>query len=431
MFRHGTCQKIMEKPSDGTYVDRSNLHSNVPRAWHICSVLEPTAHNGSQPACSSPHFNASGKTRNANHTVDLLREGSFAHAAEMMAFALKSLDRTVNRIPMLAIRVHCVEPPSTFLAIRASHHLNEALSNFKLLVASASIGHDPCLSGALNVTLVNLPHLLHRKSVDVQENLPLFHPDVPDLSIKPLALCGWIAMLADFDPSPKNIITDLWRLFRAQVCERPELGGHPSLHLLRCGCNRGGSFVFAKSGVGWSAGRGRGRPVIWKRKIFRIHLGRRWNANSIISILSFSLATKATHRHGLTCGDCRNGVGLGLGGGGVRRGRRRHRGRKDARYLHWRSFIRNESALLRTVSRAAAQLAQVPSIRARPLRVRALQSALNNTSLLVLGAKGGALCVHGSQWSGTAKETGTALKNQNDSTKLYEAMDRTGGMEDT
>ena len=36
------------------------------------------------------------KNRNANHTVDLLREGSFAHAAVEMAFALKSLDRTVN-----------------------------------------------------------------------------------------------------------------------------------------------------------------------------------------------------------------------------------------------------------------------------------------------------------------------------------------------
>ena len=83
------------------------------------------------------------------------------------------------------------------------------------------------------------------------------------------------------------------------------------------------------------------------------------------------------------------------------------------------------------MARAAAQLAQVPSIRARPLRVRALQSALDDPSLLVIGAKGGALCVHGSQWSGTAKETGTALKNQNDSTTLYEAMDRTGGMEDT
>ena len=68
---------------------------------------------------------------------------------------------------------------------------------------------------------------------------------------------------------------------------------------------------------------------------------------------------------------------------------------------------------------------------ARPLRVRAFDSALDNTRPLVLGAEGGALCVHGSQWSGTAKETGTALKNQNDSTTLYEAMDRTGGMEDT
>ena len=314
---------------------------------------------------------------------------------------------------MLAIGVLCLEPPSIFLARRASHHLNETVSNFKLLIASASMGHDPCLSGALYVTLVNLPHLLHRESVDVQESLTRFHTNVPDLSIKPLAFGAWIAMLADFDPSPKNRLTDLWRHFRAQVCEQPEVGGQPSLHIIRRCSNRGGHFIIAESGVGMRTGRGRGRSVIWKGKIRRIHHARRWNANSVISILSFTLATKAPHLHGITRGHCRGGFGLGLGGDFLRRGRRRrHCGWNDARSFHWRSYIRNESALLRTMSSAAAQAARVPSIRARPLRVRALQSALDNTNLLVIGAKGGALCVHGCQWSGTAKETGTALKNQ-------------------
>ena len=73
------------------------------------------------------------------------------HADNNMAFVLKTSTRLVNGSPMLLICAIVGEPPIPSLANRALYHLNEALANFCLLIASSPICHHPCFSRVFNV----------------------------------------------------------------------------------------------------------------------------------------------------------------------------------------------------------------------------------------------------------------------------------------
>ena len=50
----------------------------------------------------------------------------------------------------------------------AFHHPDEALANLMLLTALVPIRNQPRISRALQICLVNLPHLFHRQSVHVR-----------------------------------------------------------------------------------------------------------------------------------------------------------------------------------------------------------------------------------------------------------------------
>ena len=134
----------------------------------------------------------------------------------------------MNKIPMLPICGFRFEPPSTMRpARRALHALNEALAHLPLQITTATICHNPRFRGAFNVTLVHSSHTFHRKSVDVEEQLVFLHLHVPNFSVEPLALCGWLAVPACLHTSPKNRLSDFWRRFGAEVRELPEATLHP------------------------------------------------------------------------------------------------------------------------------------------------------------------------------------------------------------
>ena len=192
-------------------------------------------------ACIRPaavHTSMHVEKPNANHTVDLLRAGSLTHADNKMVFVLKSLTRSVDRIPMLPICGFRVEPPSTILlARRAPNAFNEVLAHFPLQITTATICHNPRFRGAFNVTLVHSSHTFHRKSVDVEENFVFLHLYRPNFSVEPLALRRWLAVPACLHTSPQNTLSDLWRHLRADVRELSEVTLHPTLDILGRGSN--------------------------------------------------------------------------------------------------------------------------------------------------------------------------------------------------
>ena len=210
------CRKVIRKP-----IQRYVLGPIEPalKHWHrtadlFCFGTHVASWLASVPALSAL-LQCTWKT-NANHAVDLLLVGSLTHADNKMAFVLKSLRSSVNRIPMLTISGFRGEPPITIRALRALHHPDEPLPNITLPIASAPISHDPRIGRTLNITGMHFSHLLHRRSVDKEVQVPiLIHVNAPNLSIKELALCGWLATLACLDTSPQNRLTDFWRGFRA------------------------------------------------------------------------------------------------------------------------------------------------------------------------------------------------------------------------
>ena len=132
-----------------------------------------------------------------------------------MAFVKPSSTRRVNRIPMLLISRFCGEPTITGRAIGAPHHLNETRPHFRPLIAAPPIGHHPLIRGCLNVRLVHLSHLLHRKSVDVDVDFIIIwiHLHLPHRSIEVLNLRGLAAFPPGFHTSPQNTLTNFGRLF--------------------------------------------------------------------------------------------------------------------------------------------------------------------------------------------------------------------------
>ena len=145
-----------------------------------------------------PHFNAVGKKPIANHTVDLQRAGSLTHADNQMVFVTKSLNITMDRIPMLLVCGFRTEPSSTMMAGRAPNVFNEVLPRFSLQIATATICDNPGFRAALNVTLVHSSHTFHRRSVNADENFVIIHLYEMHLSVKPLARGRRLAFWALF-----------------------------------------------------------------------------------------------------------------------------------------------------------------------------------------------------------------------------------------
>ena len=69
----------------------------------------------------------------------------------------------------------------------------------------------------LKVGLVNIPHLLHCKSVDVDITFITFDYYVAHLRIKVLHLRGRISSRSNLNSSPQDTLTNLWRVVEANV----------------------------------------------------------------------------------------------------------------------------------------------------------------------------------------------------------------------